>query len=291
MSFSDIMSSLAKYGVKLPYPELSKSRLNTPKAQDGNNSRKEDVPIPVPKPRTFKVNGQPQDRSNSTLKRDDSLNGTGKPRGILKRRSSSSSTDSESIRIAQSIEPNKIVLPGSPILEAGHNNFFDEQDASSDNTPDRLKQVRFSEKIQQRPPSPIPEPYSLKEVGEYGILDPGLTVNGLDNGLEDHSDSEDSTLDRDSSATEMLIRILEQNAMLENQASVIEQPPSLENEINQVAPKEDLSKNDTLRLEASTDLSIDPPSNNFSGKGFRECLFLHHRPLDPCACIHSPESF
>ncbi|XP_040196011.1 synaptotagmin-like protein 2 isoform X13 [Rana temporaria] len=62
----------------------------------------------------------------------------------------------------------------------------------------------------------------------------------------------------------MLIRILEQNAMLENQASVIEQPPSLENEINQVAPKEDLSKNDTLRLEASTDLSIDPPSNNFS---------------------------
>ncbi|XP_073469028.1 uncharacterized protein [Aquarana catesbeiana] len=72
---SDIMSSLAKYGVKLPYPELSKSRLNTPKAQDGNNSQKEDMPIPVPKPRTFKVNGQPQDRSNSTLKRDDSLNG------------------------------------------------------------------------------------------------------------------------------------------------------------------------------------------------------------------------
>ncbi|XP_040196009.1 synaptotagmin-like protein 2 isoform X11 [Rana temporaria] len=71
---TDIMSSLAKYGVKLPYPELSKSKLNTPKAQDGNNSQKEDVPIPVPKPRTFKVNGQPQDRSNSTLKRDDSLN-------------------------------------------------------------------------------------------------------------------------------------------------------------------------------------------------------------------------
>ncbi|XP_077341053.1 synaptotagmin-like protein 2 [Lithobates pipiens] len=263
---SDIMSSLAKYGVKLPYPEQSKSSLNAPKAQDGNKSQKEDVSTPVPKPRTFKVNGQPQDRSNSMLKRDDSLNGTGKPRGILKRRSSSSSTDSESIRIAQSVEPSKIVLAGSPILEAGQNNFFDEQDSTSDNTADKLKQVRFSEKIQQRLPSPIPEPYSLREVGEYGILDPGLSVNGLDNGLEDHSDSEDSTLDRDSSATEMLMKILEQNAMLEKQASVIEQPPSLEIERNQVAPKEDLSKNDTLRLEASTDISIDPPSNNFSDK-------------------------
>lgn len=281
MSFSDIMSSLAKYGVKLPYPEPPKRTMNSPKSHEGDNSQKQDLQVPVPKPRTLRMGGQTPDRSNSPLKRDDSFNGIGRPRGILKRRSSSSSTDSESIRISQSSEANKVVLPGSPILEAGQNNFF-EQDASSDNSSDRLKQVRFSEKVHQRPPSPNPEPYHSREVGEYGILDPGLSVNVLDNGFEDHEEDsildheedsildleEDSILDQDPYPTH---KVHGQNAILENQADdTIKQPLSFQTERDQVTPKEDLNKkNDALRLEANTDISIEPPSNNSSGKGFR----------------------
>ncbi|KAM5180384.1 synaptotagmin-like protein 2 isoform 6-T6 [Mantella aurantiaca] len=264
---SDIMPSLAKFGVKLPYPELPKGNLNSPKAHVGDNSQKKEAQIPVPKPRTLRMNDQPQDQPNSLLKRDDSFNGAGKPRGILKRRSSSSSTDSESIRIPPSVETNKIVLPVSPILEVGHHNF-DELDANFDNSADKQKQVRFSEKIQQKPPSPGPEPYSGIEVGEYGVLDPGLSVNDLDNGFDDHSDSEDFLLDRDPYTAPSITKALEQNAPLENKGvSINNTPISVENERNQVTPKEDLSKKtDTLRLEASPDISLELPYNNSNGE-------------------------
>ncbi|XP_072258291.1 synaptotagmin-like protein 2 isoform X2 [Pyxicephalus adspersus] len=252
MSFSDLMLSLSKYGVKLPYPELPKGTRNSPRAPQGDNSQKQDLQPPVPKPRTLRTNGQPNDRSNSTLKRDDSFNG--RPRGILKRRSSSSSTDSESIRISQSVESNKLVVPVSPILEAGQNNYFDEQDAVSDNSTDRFKQVRFSEKIHQRPPSPSPEPYNAKEFGEYRILDPILSLHHLDNGLGDHKDLEDSIQDHNPDYADQGV-------------SMNKQPLSMEIKGRLETPKEDLpEKNDELRMEANAAINLELSSNSSGGE-------------------------
>ncbi|XP_063806719.1 synaptotagmin-like protein 2 [Pseudophryne corroboree] len=174
----DIMSSIIKYGVKLPYPELKGGRSISQKTAD-DIPPKPDAKHPVPKPRTFYTNGQVPQPSDSFLKREDSINGTNR-RGILKRRSSSSSTDSESVRIPHSVDSNKIVMPVSPIPEAGQNYLFDEQLATSEGSPDRQKQVRFSEKVLQKPPSPKPEPYSVRETDEFGILEPGVHLGDLD---------------------------------------------------------------------------------------------------------------
>ncbi|XP_056417315.1 synaptotagmin-like protein 2 isoform X13 [Hyla sarda] len=179
---SDIMSSIKKLGVKLPYPSPVGSRRSSQEAKEDSLSQQP----PVPKPRKLLINGQPPDRSNSSLQREDSFNNTNKPKGILKRRSSSSSTDSESIRISQTIEPIKLVLPASPILEAEQTNLFDDQITSSENSPDRQKQVRFSENVHQKPPTPNPESYNLREIGEFGILEPVSYQNELDAEFVDH---------------------------------------------------------------------------------------------------------
>ncbi|XP_066443484.1 synaptotagmin-like protein 2 isoform X2 [Eleutherodactylus coqui] len=179
---SDLMSSIIKYGVKLPYPApiggtetSSETEDPLPEAEDPSSKQP-----PVPKPRNLVINGQPVSRSDSSLQREDSLNGTNKRRGILKRRSSSSSTDSESIRIPQSIEPIKLVSPASPILEAEQSPLLDDQVTSLENSPDRQKQVRFSEKVLQKPPTPNPESYNTREIDEFGILDPNSYKNELD---------------------------------------------------------------------------------------------------------------
>ncbi|KAM4046042.1 synaptotagmin-like protein 2 isoform 2-T2 [Anomaloglossus baeobatrachus] len=180
---SDLMSSIIKYGVKLPYPSPIGGRKISLEAEDDPTPKQ----TPVPKPRKLLINGQPPVvRSNSSLQREDSLNGTNKRKGILKRRSSSSSTDSESIRIPPNIEALKLVLPASPILEAEQTHIFDERVNSSENSPDRQKQVRFSEYVLQKPPTPNPESYNAREIGEFGILDPSSFQNDFDHELLDH---------------------------------------------------------------------------------------------------------
>ncbi|XP_073425311.1 synaptotagmin-like protein 2 isoform X2 [Dendrobates tinctorius] len=176
---SDIMSSIIKYGVKLPYPSPIGDRKTTQETEENPSPK---LP-PVPKPRKLLINGKPPERSNSSLQREDSLN---KRKGILKRRSSSSSTDSESIRILPNVEALKLVLPTSPILEAEQTNLFDDQMTSSENSPDRQKQVRFSEYILQKPPTPNPESYNAREIGEFGILDPSSYQQDLDDEFQDH---------------------------------------------------------------------------------------------------------
>ncbi|XP_073517899.1 synaptotagmin-like protein 2 isoform X3 [Phyllobates terribilis] len=176
---SDIMSSIIKYGVKLPYPSPIGGRKTSQETEENISPK---LP-PVPKPRKLLVNGKPPERSNSSLQREDSLN---KRKGILKRRSSSSSTDSESIRIPPNVEALKLVLPASPILEAEQTHLFDDQMTSSENSPDRQKQVRFSEYVLQKPPTPNPESYNAREIGEFGILDPSSYQHDLDNELLDH---------------------------------------------------------------------------------------------------------
>ncbi|CAJ0944675.1 unnamed protein product [Ranitomeya imitator] len=57
---------------------------------------------------------------------------------------------------------------------------------SSENSPDRQKQVRFSEYVLQKPPTPNPESYHAREIGEFGILDPSSYHHDLDNKFLDH---------------------------------------------------------------------------------------------------------
>ncbi|XP_069825802.1 synaptotagmin-like protein 2 isoform X11 [Dendropsophus ebraccatus] len=178
---SDLMSSIKKYGVKLPYPSPVGGRRTSQGAEDDPLPKQP----PVPKPRKFAINGQPPDHSSPSLQRENSFNSANKPKGILKRRSSSSSTDSESFRIPQNGEPIKLVLPTSPILEAEQNYFFNEQDGTLESFPDRQKQVRFSENVLQKPPTPNPESYTPREIGEFGILDPNYHPNEFDYGFVD----------------------------------------------------------------------------------------------------------
>ncbi|CAJ0944674.1 unnamed protein product [Ranitomeya imitator] len=77
---SDIMSSIIKYGVKLPYPSPIGDRKTTQETEENTSPK---LP-PVPKPRKLLINGKPPERSNSSLQREDSIN---KRKGILKRRS------------------------------------------------------------------------------------------------------------------------------------------------------------------------------------------------------------
>ncbi|XP_075054768.1 synaptotagmin-like protein 2 isoform X8 [Mixophyes fleayi] len=256
----DIISSIVKYGVKLPYPELTESRRISQKAEDGRLP-KHDVQHPVPKPRTFYMNGQGPQRSNSPLNREDSINGTSR-RGILKRRSSSSSTDSESIRIPHNVEPNKIVLPGSPILEAAQNDLFDEEATISEGSVDRLKQVRFSEHVLQKPPSPKPEPYLVRETDEFGILEP-VHPNDLDGEFVDRHTSEESVpvlYPRSVDDYNDSLEILGQNALLENPRIPVSIQSS-SSTISSFDPDEGISldKEQTILEETHTnpELSID----------------------------------
>uniref|UniRef100_A0A6I8Q5V1 Synaptotagmin-like protein 2 n=1 Tax=Xenopus tropicalis TaxID=8364 RepID=A0A6I8Q5V1_XENTR len=176
VSYPDVLPPKIKFGVKLPYPapgEIIRLSSTSPNASLTNGGQ-----IPIPKPRTMPLKKTDSlERSSSDLKREDSFGSSGRPKSILKRRSSSSSTDSESIRLAQKADLNKIGL-STPILQA----------EPVDESPDKLKQVRFSANVHQNPPSPGGESVGGKEIGEFGILEPGLSQASLEN----RASSEDS---------------------------------------------------------------------------------------------------
>ncbi|OWK17221.1 SYTL2 [Cervus elaphus hippelaphus] len=112
--------------------------------------------------------------------RTDSLNARGAPRGILKRNSSSSSTDSETVRFHQNFEPkSKIVSPGLTIHERISEKEHSLEDDSPSNSLEPLKHVRFSAVKDERPQSP--GLVHGREVGEFSVLE----SNRLKNGIED----------------------------------------------------------------------------------------------------------
>ncbi|NP_001088021.1 synaptotagmin like 2 S homeolog [Xenopus laevis] len=189
--YPDVLPSKVKFGVKLPYPapgEIVRLSSSSRKASLTNGGD-----IPIPKPRTIPLKKTDSlDQSASDLKREDSFGSTGKPKSILKRRSSSSSTDSESIRMSQKADINKIVLP-TPILQVGKNHVSAEPvDESPENSLDRSKQVRFSANVHQNPPSPGADALDGKEIDEFEILDPNVSQTQLVNPV--HASSEDSLL-------------------------------------------------------------------------------------------------
>ncbi|KAM8977674.1 synaptotagmin-like protein 2 [Pelodytes ibericus] len=172
------LSSKVKFGVKLPYPELKEDSPISLKATEG--SLKYFGQAPVPKPRKLLKNIPPVDRPSPQVQREDSVTSTGRPKGILKRCSSSSSTDSENIRLSHSVDPNRIGLPVSPIPEMEKENALTVIDGSPESSVDRLKQVRFSTNVLQKPPSHITEPYIGRETDEFRILDPGSSKTECD---------------------------------------------------------------------------------------------------------------
>ncbi|XP_021102844.1 synaptotagmin-like protein 2 isoform X9 [Heterocephalus glaber] len=157
---------------------LEKSKQIVP-ADPANGSQ---IKAPIPKARKliYKSNDVKQDDNQSFLRqRIDSLNARGAPRGILKRNSSSSSTDSETLRFNHNFEPkSKTVSPGVTIHERISEKEHSLEDDPSPNSLEPLKHVRFSAVKDELPQSP--GRICGREVGEFSVLEPDSLKTGTE---------------------------------------------------------------------------------------------------------------
>ncbi|NXJ00781.1 SYTL2 protein, partial [Psophia crepitans] len=137
--------------VKRPVP---KARKLIHKATDPVSQREDFVPKPA--------------------KRTDRINGIGTPpRGILKRSSSSSSTDSE-VRVSQMLDvQKKNGLPSTTIFEGEteKNSLTEEAEDSTQISLEKLKQVRFSSSTGKGEPLQSPQLHHGREKREFGLLE------------------------------------------------------------------------------------------------------------------------
>ncbi|KAM9081440.1 synaptotagmin-like protein 2 isoform 5-T7 [Megaptera novaeangliae] len=161
--------------------KLEKTKQTFPGPENGSQIK---APIPKARKMIYKSHDLKQDDDQSfPRQRTDSLNTRGAPRGILKRNSSSSSTDSETVRFHQNIEPkSKIVSPGLTIHERISEKEHSLEDDSSSNSLEPLKHVRFSAVKDE-----LPQSLGLvhgREVGEFSVLE----SDRLKNGTEDAGD-------------------------------------------------------------------------------------------------------
>ncbi|XP_026939370.1 synaptotagmin-like protein 2 isoform X2 [Sagmatias obliquidens] len=161
--------------------KLEKTKQTFPGPENGSQIK---APIPTARKMIYKSHDLKQDDNQSfPRQRTDSLNTRGAPRGILKRNSSSSSTDSETVRFPQNVEPkSKIVSPGLTIHERISEKEHSLEDDSSSNSLEPLKHVRFSAVKDE-----LPQSLGLvhgQEVGEFSVLE----SDRLKNGTEDAGD-------------------------------------------------------------------------------------------------------
>ncbi|XP_060091314.1 synaptotagmin-like protein 2 [Heteronotia binoei] len=183
-------------GVNIRNKERAFVELNEPQRQAGK------PPIPRARKNVHKT-------SDASVKSDDSFpkvpqrikssNGQGTlPRGILKRNSSSSSTDSEVLRLSQTVDPPyKNGIPTSTILEGvADKNSPPRRDLEgfSQNSLERAKQVRFSSSVSRKERPPSLELREGKESGEFGLLDSDdrKTSNNQVSGLNAHQNEQTS---------------------------------------------------------------------------------------------------
>ncbi|XP_046295284.1 synaptotagmin-like protein 2 isoform X9 [Marmota monax] len=174
---------------KSSIPDISSQKLEKSKqtvlAGPVNGSQ---IKAPVPKARKFiyKSDGLKQDDKQSfPRQKSDSMSARGAPRGILKRNSSSSSTDSETLRLNYNFEPkSKIVSSGLTIHERISEKEHSLEDDSFSNSLEPLKHVRFSAVKHELPQSP--GLIHGREVGEFSVLESDRSKNGT----EDAGDSE-----------------------------------------------------------------------------------------------------
>ncbi|XP_007448883.1 PREDICTED: synaptotagmin-like protein 2 isoform X1 [Lipotes vexillifer] len=161
--------------------KLEKTKQTFPGPENGSQIK---APIPRARNMIYKSHDLKQDDNQSfPRQRTDSLNTRGAPRGILKRNSSSSSTDSETVRFHQSVEhKSKIVSPGLTIHERISEKEHSLEDDSSSDSLEPLKHVRFS-----AVKDGLPQSLGLvhgREVGEFSVLE----SDRLKNGTEDAGD-------------------------------------------------------------------------------------------------------
>ncbi|XP_010000849.1 PREDICTED: synaptotagmin-like protein 2 isoform X2 [Chaetura pelagica] len=147
-----------------------------------DESQKELVKHPVPKARklihkaTDPVS-QREDFLPKPAKQSERINGTGTPpRGILKRSSSSSSTDSE-VRASQVLDVQKKNGPPTATIFEGEaeNNSPTEVEDSTQISLEKLKQVRFSSSTRKGEPLQSPQLHHSREAGEFDLLEPDET--------------------------------------------------------------------------------------------------------------------
>ncbi|XP_075809196.1 synaptotagmin-like protein 2 isoform X12 [Microtus pennsylvanicus] len=138
-------------------------------------------PIPKARKLLYKPKDLKTDDNQSfPRQRRDSLNAKGVPRGILKRNSSSSSTDSETLRLNFSFDQkSRSLSPGLTI----HERISEKEPSLEDDSPTNLlepfKHVRFSAVKDKFPQGP--RPVLGQEVGEFTVLE----SDSLQNGTED----------------------------------------------------------------------------------------------------------
>ncbi|XP_054680601.1 synaptotagmin-like protein 2 [Grus americana] len=150
-----------------------------PSVEPTDESQKGLVKRPVPKARklihkaTDPVS-QREDFVPKPAKRTERINGIGTPpRGILKRSSSSSSTDSE-VRVSQMLDvQKKNGLPTATIFEgeAEKNSLTEEAEDSTQISLEKLKQVRFSSSTDKGAPLQSPQLHHGREKGEFDLLE------------------------------------------------------------------------------------------------------------------------
>nr|XP_051677027.1 synaptotagmin-like protein 2 isoform X9 [Oryctolagus cuniculus] len=162
--------------------DISSQKLENSKQTLPSSANGSQIKVPIPKARKMinKSNDLKQDDNQSfPRQRTDSLNARGAPRGILKRNSSSSSTDSETLRLNHSFEPkSKIVSPGLTIHERISEKENSLEDDSSLNSLEPLKHVRFSAVKDELPQGPGLN--HGREVGEFSVLEADRLKNGTD---------------------------------------------------------------------------------------------------------------
>nr|XP_019595167.1 PREDICTED: synaptotagmin-like protein 2 isoform X11 [Rhinolophus sinicus] len=160
--------------------DISSQKLEKPKQTFPDPGSESQIKAPIPKARKMIYKSRDlkqEDNQSFPRQRTDSLNARGAPRGILKRNSSSSSTDSETVRSHQNFEPkSKIVSPGLTIHERISEKDHSLEDDSSSNSPEPLKHVRFSAVKHELPLSP--RLIHGREVGEFRVLESDRLKDG-----------------------------------------------------------------------------------------------------------------
>ncbi|XP_041270173.1 synaptotagmin-like protein 2 isoform X12 [Onychostruthus taczanowskii] len=151
-------------------------KLEKPSTEFTDEPQKELAKRPVPKARKLihkAADCQREDLVPKPTKQTERVNGIGTPpRGILKRSSSSSSTDSE-VRVSQTLDvQKKNGLATATIFEGEgeKNSFMEEAENSTQNSLEKLKQVRFSSSSGKGKPLQSPQLHHGKEKGEHDIL-------------------------------------------------------------------------------------------------------------------------
>lgn len=169
--------------------------LKKPSEEPTEESQKGPVKRPVPKARKLvhKVTNpvpQGEDFVPKPAKRTQGVNGTGMlPRGILKRSSSSSSTDSE-VRANQMLDvQSKNGIPTVSILEgeADRSSLMEEEEDSTQISLEKLKQVRFSSSIGKGEPLQSPQLHHRRETRKSDLLKSGEVKTSENDANRSHS--------------------------------------------------------------------------------------------------------